>query len=86
MKDLGVPVVANGWFRLYAPAGTSAQIVDTLYEKAHAALQDNSVRTRISAHGAAEVIAGSPKDPQALQDSEITRWLRAAKENGISAQ
>ncbi|VCU69571.1 Tripartite tricarboxylate transporter family receptor [Pigmentiphaga humi] len=86
MKELGVPVVANGWFGLYAPAGTPPGIIETLHQQAHAALQDPSVRTRISAHGAAEVIAAGPQALQALQDAEIARWQRVAKENGISAQ
>jgi tripartite-type tricarboxylate transporter receptor subunit TctC len=86
MKEAGVDFVANGWFGLYAPTGTPQPVLDVLRKQSQIALQDPDTRKRISADGAAEVIDGDYKALQALQDSEIPRWTKIAKEAGISAQ
>ncbi|MDX3907289.1 MAG: tripartite tricarboxylate transporter substrate binding protein [Pigmentiphaga sp.] len=87
MAEAGVPnLVANAWFGLYAPAGTPESVIDLLHEKARIALQDQDVRDRVSANGAAEVVAGSPQELRALQAGEIARWTRLVKQAKLTAE
>lgn len=72
----------GAWFAFLAPAGTPADILDTLNEKIVAALKADSVRKTLE--GAGFVIVGSSR--QELQDllvAEQKRWAQVVKKTGF---
>jgi tripartite-type tricarboxylate transporter receptor subunit TctC len=75
----GVPgwEVTN-WYAVFAPAGTSPEIVDTLSKAIARGLGSPEARERLSSLGAIP-IGGSPAELAALVKSELTRWSAIVK-------
>ncbi|RVU45961.1 Bug family tripartite tricarboxylate transporter substrate binding protein [Rubrivivax rivuli] len=69
---------ANAWWGLFAPAGTSPEIVQALNEALAAALKDPAVRTALEAQGD-EVSYSTPKDFAAFVNAESTKWTKVVK-------
>ncbi|SHJ72988.1 Tripartite-type tricarboxylate transporter, receptor component TctC [Roseomonas rosea] len=61
------------WYALYAPAGTPAPLVRELNGLLRAALDNPSLRTRLTAQGA-EVSTGSPEELAALMERDTKTW------------
>lgn len=52
MKEAGVDnMVVTAWFGLLAPAGTPADVVDTLYKSAKKALESDDIKARFASMG-----------------------------------
>jgi tripartite-type tricarboxylate transporter receptor subunit TctC len=86
VKEAGLEGQSFGiWHGLYAPAGTSPDIVAALADALVQALADENVAQRFAELGTAPV---PPEDatPQALQDkllAEIDRWKPVIEEAGV---
>ena len=85
MKELGFEgFEVSAWLGLAAPAATPAPIVDRLQEEVRRALEDEGVRGKLAAAGAAPAFLG-PDRFQVLVREEIARWGRVIKAGNITA-
>ena len=83
MKELGIPYHHDGgWFAMFAPAGTPADIVDKLWREVRTAMQDAGVRDRLNKLGA-EPVADSPADFRKFIQAELKAYGEQAKLAGI---
>ncbi|MBC7779060.1 MAG: tripartite tricarboxylate transporter substrate binding protein [Proteobacteria bacterium] len=73
---------AQGWFALFAPAGTSTDIVNRVQGEVARAMTVAEVRERFLAEGAVPV-GGTPAQLDKLVRSEIAQWARIVKQAGI---
>ena len=73
---------SQGWFALFAPAGTSADIVNRLQGEVARAVKTPDFRERLLAEGAVPV-GGSAADLDRLVRAEIAKWGRLVKEAKI---
>jgi tripartite-type tricarboxylate transporter receptor subunit TctC len=79
---------ATGWNALFAPKGTSKEIVEKLNSAARAALKDETSRKRLLDLGA-ELPDEASQTPEALAklvSSEIDKWVPIIKKAGVTAQ
>ncbi|MDH2238537.1 tripartite tricarboxylate transporter substrate-binding protein [Pigmentiphaga sp. GD03639] len=82
-ESLGKPFDVDLWYGLFAPAGTSAAIVDKLHRQAQEALADRDMRQSLSAQGMAGAIS-TPAELGALVKSDLARWARVIEARGIA--
>ena len=78
----------SGWFGLYAPKGTPADIVGKLNAAMVQALADPAVRTRFAELGL-DVAPRAQQTPEALATftkAEIDKWWPIIKAAGISGE
>lgn len=76
---------AYTWFGMVAPAGVSREVVQKLHAETVKALAVPDVRQKLENLGA-EVIASTPEEFTALQNSEIAKWAKLVKEADIKAE
>jgi tripartite-type tricarboxylate transporter receptor subunit TctC len=79
---------AVGWNALFAPKGTSKEIVDKLSTVARAALKDDNARRRLL-ELAVELPPESAQTPAALAEfvsKEIDKWVPIIKQAGVTGQ
>ncbi|MGZ3329437.1 MAG: tripartite tricarboxylate transporter substrate-binding protein, partial [Xanthobacteraceae bacterium] len=79
---------AVGWNALFAPKGTSKEIVDKLSTVARAALKDDNARKRLL-ELAVELPPESAQTPAALAafvSKEIDKWVPIIRQAGVTAQ
>lgn len=83
IDEAGLPGYESGqWYGLFAPAGTSADILAFLHKEASVALRAKSMQERFAAN-ALEVVASSPEDFTARVKSDIAKWKKVVKDVGI---
>ena len=83
MDEAGMPGVDAGiWIGLLAPAGTPADIVDTLSRAANAALQVESVQAALKAQGV-DVLGGSPREFADFIAADIEKWVSVLSVTGL---
>jgi tripartite-type tricarboxylate transporter receptor subunit TctC len=86
VDDAGLPgFYAAGWFALWAPKGTSREIIGKLNTALVDALADTAVRARLGDLGL-EIFPREQQTPEALralQMAEIEKWWPIIKEAGI---
>ena len=70
------------WFGLMAPAGTPQPIINKIHRETVRALTAIDVRKRFGDAGM-EVIANTPVEFAAVIKSEIPKWAKLIKDNGI---
>jgi tripartite-type tricarboxylate transporter receptor subunit TctC len=78
LAELGYPIDFDTWYALYAPAGTSPEIVALLNAEVVKALAQPQLEERANTLGI-ELIGSSPEQLAAHMKAEITRWVRVAK-------
>jgi tripartite-type tricarboxylate transporter receptor subunit TctC len=87
--EAGVPgLYVSGWFGLYAPKGTPADIVGKLDAAMVQALADPVVRTRFAELGL-DVAAREQQTPEALAKftkAEIDKWWPIIRASGIRGE
>jgi tripartite-type tricarboxylate transporter receptor subunit TctC len=87
--EAGVPgLYVSGWFGLYAPKGTPADIVGKLNTAMVAALADPAVRVRFAELGL-DVAPRQQQTPQALAaftQAEIDKWWPIIRAAGIRGE
>jgi tripartite-type tricarboxylate transporter receptor subunit TctC len=77
-----------GWNAMFAPKGTSKEIIDRLNVVARAALKDDNARKRLL-ELAVELPPESAQSPAALGEfvsKEIDKWVPIIKGAGVVAQ
>lgn len=73
---------ATAWYGVFAPAGTTSEIVARLNGEIARILTDAEVRRRLADEGA-ELVGGSPERLRDHVRSEIDKWARVVKEAGV---
>lgn len=83
VSESGIPdFEANGWFGLYAPAGTSENVIHKLEQAMSEALKDPEVINRVNALGGV-LISYTGEKFKAFQEKERIRWKEIIQENNI---
>jgi len=84
MAELGYPdVEVLGWYGLDAPAGTPADIVETLSKAAAKAVSDPDIVKQLHNQGVVTV-GSTPAEYHAFFDKDLARWKKVARDSNIS--
>jgi len=82
IAELGFPsIVAENWYGVYAPAGTSKTIISRLNTEIVKILRTREVKERFQGLGT-EVVASTPEELAEYIRTEIEKWSKTAKEAG----
>ena len=83
VAEAGVPAYDMVlWFGVLAPAGTSGSAVTAIHREISNTLKAPDVKSRLATQGADPI--GSPPDQfDAFIKSEIAKWTKVVKENGL---
>ena len=83
--ESGVPgAEATTWYGLFAPAGTSPQILHRLHAEVNAVIRLPDVKDTLVTNGADETVTRSPAEFTKLVNSEIVRYAKVVKVAGVS--
>lgn len=83
IAESGVPgYYVTGWYGFYAPAGTSAAIVQRLHAEARRALHSPDVAEKLEKTGNVPVVS-SPEEFAAFVRAEIGKWANVIKDSGL---
>jgi tripartite-type tricarboxylate transporter receptor subunit TctC len=85
--EAGMPQYKDdgGWFGMFAPANTPADIVDKLWREVRTAMQDPGVRQRIAGIGV-EPVADSPADFRKFFASELRAYAEKVRLAGVKPE
>jgi tripartite-type tricarboxylate transporter receptor subunit TctC len=72
---------ANSWYGLFAPAGTSKDIVKKIHAAGAKVLAAPEIRERLAGQGA-EVSPSTPEELTALLKEDLVRWAKIVKDSG----
>ena len=79
MIEAGLPGFdVRAWFAVMAPARTPRDIVQKLNAEINHALNDPTIRSRLSADGI-ELVGGTPAEIDAFIRAEMARWPKIIK-------
>jgi tripartite-type tricarboxylate transporter receptor subunit TctC len=70
------------WFGVLAPAGTPPHAITAIHREIASSLKASDVRVRLEAQ-AADPVASPPDRFDAFIKSEIAKWSKVVKENGL---
>jgi len=85
--EAGLPQYRHdgGWFGMFAPANTPADIVDKLWREVRTAMQSQEVRTRLSNIGV-EPVADSPADFKKFVVAELKAYAEQVRLAGVTPE
>ena len=82
-KELGVPFVEEtSWYGIYAPKGTSHEIIVQVNDEVGRILANPEVKERTAVLGF-RLLGGSPEKLGAMLHDEIDKWAKLAKNGSI---
>jgi len=86
IAEAGVPgYVATSWYPLLAPRGTSEANIDRVHRAYRAALEDPTIKARLSEMGV-ETVGSTPAELATQIKAEVERWAKVVKQANISSQ
>ena len=86
VAEAGVPGFESAlWIGLFAPAGTSREIITRLNTEANKVLARNDVRDAFAQQGT-EVVGGTPEQFAAQIRADIARWGKVIREAGVKME
>jgi tripartite-type tricarboxylate transporter receptor subunit TctC len=86
IDEAGVPGYhVDSWNGLFAPAGTSPEIVARVANAVQAAYKDPALRKRMQDMGT-EPVGDSPAEFRGFVESEMKKWSSFVKESGIKIE
>ena len=86
MIESGLPnFEAVGWYMVLVPARTPAQIMARMQAAVAEALNQPSVRERLTGDGA-EVVANKPEEAKRFLETEVKRWGAVVKAAGLRSE
>lgn len=74
--------IATGWYGLYAPAGTTPELVRRLHSESAKALGAPDVKERLAKAGN-EYVMSAPEEFVVFLRGEIDKWTRVVRQAGI---
>ena len=83
-KESGYEIEGSAWYALFAPAGTPAEIVDTLSKAAIAAAQAPDLRQRLDPLGM-EATGLGPAELADIMKADNARWGPVIRASGFKA-
>lgn len=84
-KESGVDIDASGWYALYAPARTPADVVERLEKEVVAVAHDQEMRSRIFSVGFRP--AGTTSDElRKIQRADFDHWARVVRDTGLKGE
>jgi tripartite-type tricarboxylate transporter receptor subunit TctC len=85
MNDVGLrDFNIDGWYGLFAPAGTPAPVVAKLHAAFATAMQDDATKQRVEAASLSMPAPQSPQEFASFVQVEIARWLPIVRASGAS--
>jgi tripartite-type tricarboxylate transporter receptor subunit TctC len=85
MNDVGLrDFNIDGWYGLFAPAGTPAPVVAKLHAAFATAMQDDATKQRVEAASLSMPAPQSPQEFASFVQAEIARWLPIVRASGAS--
>jgi tripartite-type tricarboxylate transporter receptor subunit TctC len=72
---------ASSWFGMHAPAGTSKDIVQKLYQVVSKSLHTSEMTERLATQGA-EAVGNTPEEFTEFVRAEIAKWAKVVKASG----
>lgn len=85
VAEAGLPGVEyTGWFGLFAPAGTPAEVIAKVHRDTSAALAETQIKGRLYVLGMAPV-GSSPAELAQQMDTEMARWAQVVKNRKLTA-
>jgi len=82
--EQGLPgMMAENFFGLFAPIGTSTEIIEQIADATHRAMADNGFRERLIASGFEPYLDSSPAAARHFVEREIDRWRPVIKAIGL---
>jgi tripartite-type tricarboxylate transporter receptor subunit TctC len=82
--ESGVPgYVAEVWYALFAPAGTSPEVVARLNAATRKAVQSDTFRKRVESEGLVSTV-GTPEELAAYVRAEEARWRKVVQDGRIT--
>ncbi len=86
IAESGVPGYnVTGWYGLYAPVGTPAEIVRLLHAEVVRALNSPEVKERLQRTGN-EPVGSSPEEFLEFVRAEVTKWAKVVKESRVPVE
>jgi tripartite-type tricarboxylate transporter receptor subunit TctC len=86
IAEAGVPgYVADGWYGLYAPAGTPPDVIDRINKSVATSIQSEAFKKLEKVEGLT-IVPGTPEEFEAYVQSEAARWRDLIKTEKIQAQ
>jgi tripartite-type tricarboxylate transporter receptor subunit TctC len=86
VAEAGVPGYDfNGWFGLFAPAGTPKAVVDKLNAAAVKAVQSPELKAKLIEAGFVPTPPDTPAQFAAFFQGEVAKWARVAREAKLQA-
>jgi len=82
LSELGIDMVVYSWQGFAVPQGTPEPVVKKLSDALRETLADPKVRATLNGLGF-EVVANSPEEFRAFQQSEVRRWTEVIDQSGI---
>jgi tripartite-type tricarboxylate transporter receptor subunit TctC len=70
------------WFGILAPAGTPSAVVNAIHRETANILKAPDVKSRLATQGA-DPVGSTPDQFDAFIKSEIAKWTKVVKENGL---
>lgn len=84
--ELGMPeLTQQGWFGIFAPAGTPSDIVEQIGAALTKLMATPDIRSRIEAQFA-DPVGDTPQQFAAFQRQEVRKWTAIIKQTGIKAE
>jgi tripartite-type tricarboxylate transporter receptor subunit TctC len=84
--EAGLPgVESEGWYALFAPAGTPVDRIAQLQQAAKAAVNDPATAAPLQALGTT-LVGGTPEELAALLRSEFAKWGSVVREAQIKLE
>ncbi len=83
--EAGLAFEQTVWFALFAPLGTSAEVVQRLNREIREILKDPAFIDRLAASGATPM-AMTSTELKLFVGSEVEKWVKVAKESGAIAE
>ena len=82
MTEAGVDLDASLWFAIWAPFGTSREVIDKLSRTGNEAIKTSEAQTIFKAQGF-DAIGGTPEEFAVVQSQELTKWKGAVDAAGL---
>jgi tripartite-type tricarboxylate transporter receptor subunit TctC len=84
IAESGVPgYIVTGWYGLYAPAGTSADIIHRMHAEAKRGLNSPDISDKLAKSGNTPIVS-TPEEFVAFMRTEIAKWAKVIRDEGLA--